>query len=503
MTNLLSKNAYGILGLSSSSTQKELTKRVKEIEKYLKIDETPNYSFDLGIYNVLRSLQNIKQAMQDITNPQSQILHYFFSLYITTEKEKNFIEDLSKEFQEEKIINFYENSSSKSFNLKKNTAILLTLTLINKNVVDFHKISLFSIELWKEIFENNKNWKDFEKIYLLDDELGINQDLFNTIKDASTKELINIYSNIAEIYGDNTILAYFLKSFNLQNSLASIKQVDEIYKKLDKIINDLKSMDISGDGIFDNNEKKLLSGYLKAIQDEFNKLIDLNLYENSRTIILRDKTAEIVRIQLLDLHNNLDEKETSLKLLDIAINICGTQSLRIKLKADKDTIQTNVILDQKFATIDKTIEKLNSQILHCSKSELNKHIENIKNDLILIETSCNLTEEQLIYLKDTSVFKIRDIAIKISNENKKYEQAKLLLITCKNICGSNKVFDLSNKDLITIQNNINNKPSFLQNYSGCLGYVIFYGAIALIANGLWWVIPIIIIGFIIWNYFKK
>ncbi len=44
---LFLENAFGILGLSTDATDRDITKRSKEIERLLPIDETPSYDGDL------------------------------------------------------------------------------------------------------------------------------------------------------------------------------------------------------------------------------------------------------------------------------------------------------------------------------------------------------------------------------------------------------------------------------------------------------------------------
>ena len=51
----LKNNAYHILGLDTSASEKELLKRSKEIINRIKIDDTPEYDLDLGMFEDFRT----------------------------------------------------------------------------------------------------------------------------------------------------------------------------------------------------------------------------------------------------------------------------------------------------------------------------------------------------------------------------------------------------------------------------------------------------------------
>lgn len=61
--NIIYNNAYGILGLLPNASQKELARRVKEIEKYIQIGETPKFNYDFGLYNIRRTLQDVHTTL--------------------------------------------------------------------------------------------------------------------------------------------------------------------------------------------------------------------------------------------------------------------------------------------------------------------------------------------------------------------------------------------------------------------------------------------------------
>jgi hypothetical protein len=60
---------------------------------------------------------------------------------------------------------------------------------------------------------------------------------------------------------------------------------------------------------------------------------------------MRDRSANALRAIVLDLHNNLSELEKSAKLLEVAISIAGTDSLKNKLTTELEQINKNVVED--------------------------------------------------------------------------------------------------------------------------------------------------------------
>ncbi len=78
MSNPLLTNSYPILGLENTASQKEIIKRSKEILNLLAIDENPEYSFDLNIFDKLRTNSKVKEAEQNLSVPKKRIMEYFF-----------------------------------------------------------------------------------------------------------------------------------------------------------------------------------------------------------------------------------------------------------------------------------------------------------------------------------------------------------------------------------------------------------------------------------------
>lgn len=491
MYDIINNNAYGILGLLPNSTQKEISRRLKEIEKLIQIDEIPLYEYDFGHYSALRTLQNVKTAFQNISNSKTILLEYFFRIYTNKENEKIFFENINKNFCYETILEYYNHVDRKTFSLKKNTAILLSLLLLTRRINNCEEIVNMNIVLWHEILNNSKYIKDFQKIYLLDDEIGIDESLFENIEETINFELINIFSNITKVQKNNNILSKFINEFNLTNKTYIIPQVEDIYKKIDTSIKKLNELKISEDGIFDDDEKSIVKQCLSSFQDEFNNLVELGLYDSEKTIILRDLVATSIRIQILDLFNNLREDEIALKLMQFASYIAGTEGLKTKLNDELNHISSNVEGAKILDPIHKKIDYIEKNIRYISLLELKEISQEIA---ILLENLCNKTcfpEKVQVELFDVIAIRLRELAVKMHNQYEKFKEAQILINLSLGCAKSQKLKDVCLQDLMTINRTVDARcgvKGFLNNsgLGGCfiqiLGYIIVWVVIMAIGG---------------------
>ena len=76
------ENAYNVLGLDSSASEKEILKRSREIENLLKIDEIPEYELDLPFSKEVRTETKVKKAAERLTTPDKKIIETFFWFFL-------------------------------------------------------------------------------------------------------------------------------------------------------------------------------------------------------------------------------------------------------------------------------------------------------------------------------------------------------------------------------------------------------------------------------------
>ncbi|MBS8122195.1 hypothetical protein [Candidatus Vampirococcus lugosii] len=364
VNNPLINNSYNILGLDTSSNQKQISKRAKDVLKYLAIGEVPDYENDLYFTHEYRNEIYVKSALDSLTNPKEKILNTFFWFDIENDDDKNIFSIYNTKNYNNAIDLF------KKSNNKKNLAILYTLLLLDPSInSDYSEYVENSLTLFKEIQDDDKFWKMFEKKYLLFDDISTNKDLISEFRKDLGKHLSNIFYDISTKLGDDSILKKFHKYFKNTKGNKTNEQVEKIYLDLGKLSRELEEMNISEDGVFDDDEKAKVKKIHYDITQLLRKLEDLGLYDDSKTLIIRDTVAEAFRTIMLDLNNELNEEDEALKVLNYAIDIVGTDGLKHKINEDYKTITANIKLkpiiqlldDEDFIGASKKIEELENK----------------------------------------------------------------------------------------------------------------------------------------------
>ncbi len=345
MINIIENNAYRILGLDPSATQKDLMKRSKEILSHIKIDDYPTYDVDFNLPRKIRSIDSVKEALQRLQVPKKKIIEYFFWFQINDAiDEKAFVQLKANNYQQ--AINIWQEASapnnSKSFNYKKNLAILYCFLLSSEDTKEYLNNS---ISIWKELINTQKFWDYFIKVYQLHDDVSTSQEIINSFKDNVSTNLSDFYAQLHKKYENDSYITNFQEAFSRKGEIVEKTILDPVFQKILKAIDHLEKMDISEDGVFDPSEKKKVKKCIRIFQSELNKLIDLGLYDDSQTKTIRDRAANGIRTIVLDIYNNLSEMDIAKKLLEIAIIISGTDSMKNKLEEELEqigkSIQTN------------------------------------------------------------------------------------------------------------------------------------------------------------------
>jgi predicted CoA-binding protein len=100
MSNILKNNAYQILGLDLTASEKDILKRSKEILNRLKIDDIPEYDSDIELFDNFRNEESVKEAIQKLQSAKKQIIEFFFWFYISDDIDKKALKYIKdKDFQ--------------------------------------------------------------------------------------------------------------------------------------------------------------------------------------------------------------------------------------------------------------------------------------------------------------------------------------------------------------------------------------------------------------------
>lgn len=341
MSSTFKNNAYHILGLDTSSSEKDILKRSKEIINRLKIDDAPNYELDIGVFESFRTEDTVKDALQRLQASRKRIKEYFFWFQIADSVDEQVLglfklKDYSNAIRTWQ--NVSEGQSTKAFFYKKNLAILYCLMLSSEDNKDYLRSSLVA---WSELIDSDKFWSSFSKVYKLHDEQTASQDIISDFKSHVVGYLSDIYTDLHHIHKDSDYINEFQKVFSAKGEKIEKSILRPAYQAINQAVEKLEKLEVSKDGKFDKIESESIKGLVATIQEELNKLIDLGLYDDSQTQIMRDRSANALRSIVVDLHN-MEELDKSHGLLEVAIQLAGTESLKNRLSSELEQIQRNI-----------------------------------------------------------------------------------------------------------------------------------------------------------------
>ncbi len=356
MANLFRENAYNVLGLDTSASQKEITRRSKEISNLLKIDEESVYETDLAVAKANRTENSVKEAVQKLSSPTKKIREYFFWFDIESETD----EEALKLLQAGKIEEAHDlwlrdadKETASGFVSKKNLAVLSSILLVEKGL---KKHLSQSISYWKDLVLSDKFWSYFVKVYDLNDEVGTSGAALADFKSSVTDILSDFYTEISQGKGDNSFYALFAKAFGVKGQKMQRDVLSPIYETINDASEKLRNLNISEDNIISPEEITALRRLIKTIQTNLDKLKELGLYSDSQSKTMRDKAAEAIRAVAVDLFTNLGESEKPVALLNIASKIAGTPGTINKINKDVETVRENRQLEKVVKPINTLIE---------------------------------------------------------------------------------------------------------------------------------------------------
>jgi hypothetical protein len=342
MPQTFKNNSYHVLGLDTSASDKDILKRSKEIINHLKAGDIPDYDLDIGLFDNFRTEDSVKDALQKLQAPKKKIKEYFFWFQIADGVDEQVL-GLFKQGDYLNAIRVWQKASdgqgTKAFFYKKNLAILYCLVL---SVEDNKEYLQKSLAAWKELVDSVKFWTSFSKVYKLHDEQTASEEVISDFKKHVSEYLSDIYTELHHVHNNNDYLNELQKVFLAKGEKIEKSVLGPAYQVINQAVEGLERMEVSKDGKFDKEESILIKQLVATIQQELNKLIDMGLYDDSQTKIMRDRSANALRSIALDLHNNLSELDKSHGLHEVAIKLAGTESLKNKLQDELEQIKKNI-----------------------------------------------------------------------------------------------------------------------------------------------------------------
>ena len=416
MASLLKENAYNVLGLDSSSVQKDIKRRSKEIVRRLQIDDLPEYSYDLGIFENFRTENSVKEALQKLSLPKKQIIDYFFWFNVHDDIDEKAIELLKLDDAAKSIELWQKNCHGDKVSdllQSKNLAILYCYLLFKYDNDEYLNKSL---KIWSSLVNSTKFWKAFSKIYKLNDELDTDQQIISDFHKNCSNYLSDLYTELYHIHGDEKYIRLFNETFKTLGSNAENVILNPILSEISIAVEELESMDVSEDGVFDDDEANQIKNSIATIEKCSLKLSDLSLQDSSQVKLLKDRAVKAIRSIAIDIHNNLDEELPRAKeLLNLALKFVGTSMMENTLQEDLEVFRNN---EQFNSLINPILELEEEKKYDEALDRINEVIEEHGGNVDLMDGILNRKKE-CITKKAMSIFSLA----KELYENKEYDDA--------------------------------------------------------------------------------
>lgn len=376
MSRLFSHNAYSILGLDTSVSQKEISKRSKEIVNLLKIDEMPEYDTDLkSVNNIVRDEATVNDAVQRLSSPIKRIQEYFFWFEIENDQDENNL-DLLRDNQYDEALERWQKRAEKSLTAKRNFAIASSILL---NHTGYKKYLKLSIDAWGDVVNSDKFWSHFEKVYALNDEIGTSKSAIDGFRSKALDYLSDFYADVSRIKKNNGIYATFATAFGTKGQKVQDEVLAPIFEQINSASEQLRQLNASQDNKLSSQESMAIKRLVKKVQDLFEEVKELGLYDDSHSMVVRDRAAEAINIVAVDLFNNLDEVTKSVALMKVAQSLASGPATVSQINRNIDYIQKIKSQGRVIDPINELIESEKySEALELINRQQEKYKDNVE-----------------------------------------------------------------------------------------------------------------------------
>lgn len=404
LPQVLIRNSFNILGLSSSAALKEIRKRSQQLLQLAKIEEIQDFDADIGHVREFRSESEVKLALERISGIKERLREIFFWFDDHNIENQKSIALISQGNYQE-AINILDKTNTASIDWLEHKNLALALMFQAFGSSDLNSFCR-SLKLWKQIAESEDFWKVYEKHYLLHDELGTSSSLFEEFRGSICESLaVNSVSFYHQTKNPEAIGLYysafgqigkFIDTDILQPIIVKIK------KELEDLVelgNDLKAcalgelvksppikydtkvcpppLGMTGTVLCKETQEGLIKRSLKKIHRHFLDLGKFELSEYSPLAILRNDSAEKLRSISVDIYNDNCSPEIALLLLEQGSKLAVSDTIAMKIAADQTTIKEN----QLWKTVADRFEKIKELIAKRKIEEAKSAFLTLDNEL--------------------------------------------------------------------------------------------------------------------------
>ncbi len=370
LPQILIRNSFNILGLSSSSALKEIRKKSQQLLQFAKIEEVQEFDTDIGHVREFRNEGEIRQALERVSSIQERLQEIFFWFDDHSIESRKAVALISKEDYRGALEIFDKADKANADWLGcKNLALTLMFHAFATSSLDSFCRSL---NFWKLIAESDDFWKFYEKHYLLHDELGTSSSLFQEFR-----------SSICEILSAKAVSFYHqtknpeaigacYSSFGRIGKIIDVEILQPIILKVKKEIEELENIDTKLE-----LDTASIRRVLKKIHKFFSDLDKFELSEYSPLTLLKNDTAEKLRSISVDIYNQNADSEIARLFLEQGSKLAVSEAIADKIKADKRQLQEN----ETWQSVSGKFEKVKTLIADQSLEEAKSAYLSLDNEL--------------------------------------------------------------------------------------------------------------------------
>ncbi|MCD6565582.1 MAG: hypothetical protein J7K53_06530 [Bacteroidales bacterium] len=155
---IIIQNAFRILGLPVTATDREITQRLDEFDAYMTIGKIPEFELDLPcLGDIDRSKENIRQAAHALNNNETKLEHCLFWFWKINNKDEQALDAL-KIGDWDRALLIWDNSNtqvSNNYQLSslKNIALLQSVQLFKSSSLSADKFNAL-VKCWSKILSS-------------------------------------------------------------------------------------------------------------------------------------------------------------------------------------------------------------------------------------------------------------------------------------------------------------------------------------------------------------
>jgi len=456
----LSTNAYHVLGLDTSADLKTIQKRAREITNRLKIEDMPEFGYDIESPINFRNENSVKEAVQKLSSPKTCYKEVVFWFNFGAIEENNQLFDYLKGNNYKEILAFFENvqgtKQDEYLNSRTNIALFQCILLNSEKFKSYLEPSL---KLWHEIFNYPEYWNTILTNIKHKFGYDISKETANTLQKQTISLLGNLYTEITLNTADPDYFLAFKKQFGVKSEKFDKEILEPGLHHLQDLLDELNKFEIKRARI-DTDTKitnksdlekikatsLIIETLIEEIYENCSILIQFGLDSDPQVELVKDKIVKNLREISIQIHNEWDNPQETLKIIKIAREIAGNSIYGLNLEKDIAELENLVKIDPLVKSIDNYLQKEQFDLA----LELIQKNENIKGYPKL--------QEILLPRKKVSVsglaYNNYNEAMRLS-QSKKYNESKPYFNKTSSLIYSNiELFNFNKESIDQILNEI-------------------------------------------------